>query len=69
MAKFPGLDHARGYNLEKYGIISKVMAFAIILKRIAAILSYKGDDSNLIFILLKNADENIADFRKFAPNS
>ena len=51
MKNFHGLDRARGYGLKSVALQAKLTAYAVNLKRIAAILSSKnGSDSDFIVI-------------------
>lgn len=60
MKNFHGLDRARGYDLLSMELQAKLTAFAVNLKRIAAILSsLKGSNSRHTFIFLKFEFENI----------
>lgn len=59
MKNFHGLDRARGYDLLSMELQAKLTAFAVNLKRIAAILSSsKGSNSRHIFIFLKFESKN-----------
>ena len=62
MKNFHGLDRARGYGLKSMELQAKLTAFAVNLKRIAAILSSKKEsnfDSNVIFLKLKSKNSKI----------
>jgi len=52
MKNFHGLDRARGYDLKSMDLQAKLTAFAVNLKRIAAILSSKKESKMNFFIFL-----------------
>lgn len=59
MKNFHGLDRAKGYGLKSMALQAKLTAYAVNLKRIAAILSSKnGTDSDFIVTFLKWPKEN-----------
>lgn len=59
MKQFHGLDRATGYGLKSMALQAKLTAYAVNLKRIAAILSSKkGSDSNFIIVFLNFEGEN-----------
>jgi transposase len=60
MKNFHGLDRARGYGLKSMELQAKLTAFAVNLKRIAAILSSKKvSNSDFIDVFLKFQDKTI----------
>ncbi|RDW21345.1 IS5/IS1182 family transposase [Oceanobacillus arenosus] len=60
MKNFHGLDRAKGYDLKSMELQAKLTAFAVNIKRIAAILSSnKVSHFNFIVIFLKLKDGNV----------
>ena len=57
---FHGLDRAKGYDHLSMELQAKLTAFAVNLKRIAAILSsLKGSNVHYYFIFIQYKDENV----------
>lgn len=64
MKNFHGLDRARGYGLKSMALQSKLTAFAVNLKRIAAILSSKKGADSLIIVIFWRFSGRFCKFQK-----